>query len=79
MLKMIGVAVITYLLMPYATAAFIDCNVPANRAQCEAEFQANEAIRKAEQDALTGAELNRKICEDTTGAPCGGGGGAGGQ
>ena len=55
-----------------------DCNQPANAQACKAEFVKAEAARKAAQNALSGAELNRFVCESVTGSVCGGGAGGAG-
>ena len=52
--------------------AWKDCNLPANKAQCEAEFQAREAQRVIDQANMT----NQDVCEKYL--VCGGGAGGAG-
>lgn len=53
-----------------------DCNLPQNKAQCDAEYAQYRADYAAMQAQYSGQELNRKVCE--TFNVCGTGSGPGG-
>ena len=62
-----------------ANGPWKDCNLPQWKQTCEAEFVQKEIDRKAAQNLLSGAELNKYICESIFSGTCtGGAGGVGG-
>jgi hypothetical protein len=66
-MKAILLAMVFLLSASFASADWKDCNLPENKAQCEAEFQAMQEARQT--------MSNQEVCEKL--AVCGGGGGAG--